>query len=201
MPVPSYGAMPLSKMFCLVRIMQVTAMLIIIGVTANFISIIVSTGVEAPKEIVGTLSVTCIATLYVAVSIGFYWSQANLGLLVMSGVDSLLLIAFIVVAVTVGKPLSFLNCYVVGKAASPAVDAHSVYAFTMSLAQNLNTVGSDLGLAHWAGATKSNCFQAKTIWGLSIALCILFTTSCVLLPTLFYKNKKASAPPKTVEEA
>jgi hypothetical protein len=104
------------------------------------------------------------------VSIGFYWAQANLGLLVMSGVDGLLLIAFIVVAVTVGKPLSFLNCYVIGKAASTAAEAQSAYAFTMSVAQNLNTMGSNLGLASWAGATKSNCFQSKTIWGLSIAL-------------------------------
>ena len=28
---------------------------------------------------------------------------------------------------------------------------------------------------------------------------ILFTTSCALLPTLWYKNKKATAVPKSVE--
>lgn len=87
----------------------------------------------------------------------------------MSGVDSLLLIAFIVVAVTVGKPLSFLNCYVIGKA-SKEVDAQSAYAFTTSVANNLNTFGSNLNLGNWAGATKANCFQTKTVWGLSIAL-------------------------------
>ncbi|KAF2186739.1 hypothetical protein K469DRAFT_706732 [Zopfia rhizophila CBS 207.26] len=197
MPVPSYGAMPLSKTFLLVRVLQVISMIIIIGMTANFVSMIVSTGIEPPKEFVGTLSVACIATLYVLVSIAFYWSEANLGLFVMSGVDSLLLIAFIVVAVTVGKPLSFLNCYVIGKASQEA-DAAAAYAFTMSVSQNLNTMGSKLNLGNWAGATKSNCFQSKAVWGLSIGLCILFTTSCVLLPTLFYKNKKANAP-KSVE--
>lgn len=200
MPVPSYGAMPLSKTFCLVRILQVLSMIIIIGITANFVSLIVSTGVEAPKEFVGTLSVTCIATLYVLVSVAFFWSQANLGLLVMSAVDSLLLIAFIVVAVTVGKPLSFLNCYVIGKASQQA-EAAAAYSFTMSVSQNLNTMGSRLGLGSWVGATKANCFQTKTIWGLSIALCILFTVSCILLPTLWYKNKKANPAPKSVEEA
>lgn len=87
----------------------------------------------------------------------------------MSAVDSLLLIAFIVVAVTMGKPISFLNCYVIGKA-DLATEAASAYAFTMSVAQNLNTIGSKLNLAHWAGTTKANCFQSKTIWGLSIAL-------------------------------
>ncbi|KAF2006322.1 hypothetical protein P154DRAFT_256930 [Amniculicola lignicola CBS 123094] len=194
MPVPSYGALPLSQLFCLVRIMQVLSMIIVIGLSSNFISLIVSVGIEPPQEFVGTLSVTCIATLYVLVSIAFYWSEANLGLFVMAGIDSLLLIAFIVVAVTVGKPLSFLNCYVIDKAASSQVEAQSAYAFTTAVANNLNAIGSKLNVAVWAGATKANCFQSKTIWGLSIALCILFTTSCVLLPTLFYKNKKANAP-------
>lgn len=63
MPVPSYGAMPLSKTFCFVRILQVLSMIIIIGISANFISMIVSTGVEAPKEFVGTLSVVGVLVL------------------------------------------------------------------------------------------------------------------------------------------
>lgn len=104
------------------------------------------------------------------ISIAFFWSQANLGLLVMAGVDSLLLIAFIVVAVTVGKPLSFLNCYVIGKV-SKEVDSAYAYAFTTSVAKNLNTMGADIrSMGHWAGVTKNNCFQAKTVWGMSIAL-------------------------------
>jgi hypothetical protein len=60
MPIPSYGAAPLSKMFCVVRIMQVISMIIIIGITSNFVSMIVSTGIEPPKEFVGTLSVVSV---------------------------------------------------------------------------------------------------------------------------------------------
>lgn len=60
MSVPSYGAMPLSKMFCLVRIMQVVTMIIIISIAANLVSLINSTGLEAPQEFVGALSVVCI---------------------------------------------------------------------------------------------------------------------------------------------
>ncbi|KAF1846296.1 uncharacterized protein K460DRAFT_386585 [Cucurbitaria berberidis CBS 394.84] len=198
MPVPSYGAMPLSKMFLMVRVLQAICMIIVIGITSNFVQMIVTTGVEPPKEFVGTLSVTCIATLYIMVSVGYYWSHANLGLLVMTGVDSLLLIAFIVCAVTLGKPMSFLNCYVIGKS-SKEVDAQYAYAFVTAAAQNLNTSGAGLDLRHWAGVTRTNCFQAKTVWGMAIALCILFTVSCTLLPTLWYKNKKPA--PKTVEEA
>ncbi|KAF1364322.1 hypothetical protein EJ07DRAFT_99051 [Lizonia empirigonia] len=200
MPVPSYGAMPLSKMFLLVRVLQALAMVIVIGICANFVQMIVVTGVEPPKEFVGTLSVTCIATLYIMVSVGYFYSFANLGLLVMAAVDSLLLIAFIVCAVTLGKPMSYLNCYVIGNA-SYDVDSASAYAFVAATTQNLNRAGSSLDMSHWAGATKSNCFQAKTVWGLSVALCILFTTSCALLPTLWYKNKKATPAPKYVEEA
>ncbi|KAF2440175.1 hypothetical protein P171DRAFT_435952 [Karstenula rhodostoma CBS 690.94] len=198
MPVPSYGAMPLSKTFLLVRIMQVISMVVIIGITSNFIGNIVNLGVEPPKEFVGTIIITCIAALYILVSVAYYWSDANLGLLVMAGADSLLLIAFIVVAVTVGKPVSYLNCYVIGKT-STEVDAAYAYAFTTSVKNNLNQMGDKLSLSHWAGVTRSNCFQAKAVWGLAIAMCILFTTSCAVLPTLWYKNKKATAVPKSVE--
>jgi len=103
------------------------------------------------------------------VSVGYYYSFANLGLLIMAGVDSLLLIAFIVCAVTLGKPMSYLNCYVIGNT-SYEVDSASAYAFVTSATQNLNQDGSNLDMTHWAGATKSNCFQAKTVWGLSVAL-------------------------------
>lgn len=57
MPVPSYGAMPLSKMFLAVRVLQAICMIIVIGITSNFVQMIVTTGVEPPKEFVGTLSV------------------------------------------------------------------------------------------------------------------------------------------------
>lgn len=183
MPVPSYGAMPLSKMFLLVRILQALCMVIVIAICSNFVQMIVVTGAETPKEFVGTLSVvsvssistsfqltrqTCVATLYIMVSVGYYYSFANLGLLVMAGIDSLLLIAFIVCAVTLGKPISYLNCYVIGKS-SYEVDAANAYAFVTSATQNMeHSSGSTVW--NWAGATKSNCFQGKTIWGLSIAL-------------------------------
>ncbi|EDU43312.1 MARVEL domain containing protein [Pyrenophora tritici-repentis] len=197
MPVPSYNAMPLSKMFVVVRGLQAICMILVIGICSNFVQMIVTTGVEPPKEFVGTLSVTCIAALYIIVSIGYYWSQANLGLLIMTGVDSLLLIAFIVCAVTLGKPMSFLNCYVIGKS-SAEIDAQYASAFVTATVENLNKSVSSLG--HWAGVTRSNCFQAKTVWGMAIALCILFTVSCALLPTLWYKNNMKK-PAKTVEEA
>ncbi|KAJ9621902.1 hypothetical protein H2203_006782 [Taxawa tesnikishii (nom. ined.)] len=194
MPVPSYGAEPLSKTFLIVRALSAVAMIGIIGMTANFVSEIVSSGVEAPKEIVGTLSVTCIAALYCLISIPFYYAQANLGLFVMGIIDSLLLLAFVVVSVVLGKPLSFLNCMALPNVSATA-DAQGAAAFVNSLTTNLGKSGSTLGYWVWANSTRVNCFETKAIWGLCIALCILFTCSCILLPTLWYKSKRAGLIP------
>lgn len=156
---------------------------------------------------------TSIAALYCLLSIPFYWGPANVGLFVMTAIDSLLLLAFIVVAVTVGKPLSFLNCYLV-KNTSATTDALSAYNLVTSLSSQIRA-GGKLNLLDWAHATRANCFETKTMWGLSIALwyvcsaavagvslwltehSILFTTSMVLLPTLFFKQRKAGGPPKS----
>ncbi|KAF2840892.1 hypothetical protein M501DRAFT_1010086 [Patellaria atrata CBS 101060] len=193
--IPSYGAAPLSATFLIVRVLALISMVTIVGLMSDFVSKMVTSNKEPPKEVVGALSVTCIATLYTLVSISFYWAQANLGLLVMAGLDGLILIAWIVVAVSLGKPLSYLNCYVIGDA-SAAADAQAAYAFAASITDNINVSGSKSQWELLASTTKTNCFESKAAWGLSIALCILFTTSCALLPTLFMKNKKANAPAK-----
>ena len=64
------------------------------------------------------------------------------------------------------QPLSYLNCFAIAKSSS-ASDAQSAYAFAMAVSQNVNKSGNFLV---WIGATRSNCFQSKTLWGLSIAL-------------------------------
>lgn len=108
------------------------------------------------------------AALYCLVSVPFYWATANLGLFVMAVVDGLILIAFIVVASTVGKPLSFMNCYRIPNNVN-INNAESAYQLVNSLAETVKS-GGKLGLWTWASATKSNCLETKTIWGLSIAL-------------------------------
>jgi len=57
MPIPDYGAAPLAKTFMLVRGLSLLAMVCIVGLTANFVSEIISTNVDPPKEIVGTLTI------------------------------------------------------------------------------------------------------------------------------------------------
>ncbi|KAK4543342.1 hypothetical protein LTR36_005701 [Oleoguttula mirabilis] len=193
MPVPDYGAAPLAKTFMLVRGLSLLAMVCIVGLTANFVSEIVSTNVDPPREIVGTLAITCLAALYCLISIPFFYSRANLGLFIMAGLDAALLLAFVVVSVILGKPLSFLNCMIVANG-NAAANAQSASAFTQSLTSNLGKSGSTLGLENWAGSTRLNCFETKAIWGLCISLCILLTCSSLLLPTLYFKAKRAGVP-------
>lgn len=57
MAVPDYGAAPLAKFFLMVRILSLIAMVCIVGITANFVSEIVSTNVEPPREVVATLAI------------------------------------------------------------------------------------------------------------------------------------------------
>lgn len=59
MPVPSYGALPLSETFLCIRGLSLVAMVGIVGLTANFVAAINSVGIEPPRDIVGTLSIVC----------------------------------------------------------------------------------------------------------------------------------------------
>ena len=86
----------------------------------------------------------------------------------MTGIDSLLLIAFIVVSVVLGKPVSFLNCMAL-PSSSNAQDSGNSAAWVASLVNNIKH-GSTLKLFVWAGSTKMNCLETKAIWGFCIAL-------------------------------
>ena len=83
--------------------------------------------------------------------------------LINAGMDGMLLIAVIVVAVVVGKPLSYLDCQAIGSSDMMS----SAYDFTTSLGSNLDQNG---GYINWVGATKSSCLEMKAVWGLSIAM-------------------------------
>ncbi|KAK0258078.1 hypothetical protein B0A54_07139 [Friedmanniomyces endolithicus] len=176
MPVPDYGAAPLAKTFMLVRGLALFAMVCIVGLTANFVA-----------------EITCLAALYCMISIPFFYARANLGLFIMAGLDALLCLAFAIVAVILGRPLSFLNCMIIADG-NAAANAQSATAFAQSLASASGANGSILGLQNWAASTKINCFETKAIWGLCIALCILFTCSSFILPTLWLKARRAGVP-------
>ncbi|KAL1954005.1 hypothetical protein VTO42DRAFT_1826 [Malbranchea cinnamomea] len=190
---PNHGALGMA--FKAARVLQAVCMIAIVGMTANFIAQMVSSGASPPDVLVATLSVVCIAVLYCAVTFILYMDNL-LPFLVITGLDSLHLIAVIVVAVVVGKPLSYLNCSVIGEITGDSVSA---YSFTSALGNSLAKDGGKISYANWIGASKANCLEMKAIWGLTIALCILFALSATCTACLWRKER--SALPKNFNEA
>jgi hypothetical protein len=205
MSAPKFGA--LGATFTVVRAMEAVCLISIIGMTANFIAEMVSSNQSPPHVLIGTLSVvrspslpslllihstniptqTCIAVLYVLITYILY-HDSLLPFLVSCALDSLLLIAVIVVAVTVGKPLSYLDC-----AALPNTGTTSSF---------LESVGMNMGKVNywvWAGADKTTCYEMKAIWGLSIALCILFAVGSIVSVCLWKLISTGNAAPKEVD--
>ena len=180
MPIPTYGAAPLSTTFLCVRVMQVVSLIIMLGLAGNAVNQMAMQNFDPSREIVGTISIVrlpsprpshaktvqaSIVTLYTLVSIAFYWSVANLGLFVMAGADALILVAFIVVSVVVGKPVSHVNCYNLSLA-GPQVGMNLVDI----LSQVATTGSGSMPLGVWNTVSKGNCFETKAIWGMAIAL-------------------------------
>ncbi|KAI9861379.1 MAG: hypothetical protein M1813_005276 [Trichoglossum hirsutum] len=195
MPAPKFGALGMA--FVVTRGLQIACLIAIIGLTANFISDMVAKSTTPPNVLVGTISVTSIATIYCFITCILYHDNI-LPFLINTGIDSLLLIAVIVVAVTVGKPLSYLNCQTISTGFN---HSDSSYTFTASIGSNLNKVAVSNGKVNynlWMGTAKSTCLEMKSIWGLSIALCILFSFSAISSALLW---RRAKAVPKSVDDA
>jgi hypothetical protein len=162
MQIPHYGAHPLSLTFLTVRILQLISITVILGLTGNFINSMVMANFAPSATIIGTIAIASIVALYTLITIPFYMSHANLGLYIMAGLDGAMLLAWIIVSVVVGKPVSYLNCYYPGQTSNGHV--------LVDILANINKDGASLDLESWAGLNKANCFETKAIWGFSIAL-------------------------------
>lgn len=113
-----------------------------------------------------------------------------LPLLISTGADGLCLVAVIVVACVVGKPVSYLSC--------PALpDKGNTANFIRSLFLNLGR----RDYFEWADPDKASCLELKAVWGLSICLCILYFISAVASACLWKRIEgDAGRPaPKDVE--
>jgi len=171
----NYGSLGFS--FTITRALQAVCLICILGMAANFIGEINAVDQAPPQVLIGTLSVVVIAIIYLAVSYLLYF-ESMLPFLISTACDSLVLIGLIVVAVTVGKPLSYLDC--------PALDNVGVTAaFVESAIDNISKVN----YYFWVGASKTACYEMKAIWGFSIALCVLFAFSSIISVCMWKKQK------------
>ena len=159
---PDYGA--LGTTFKITRAMQAASMIAIIGMAANFIAEMISAQVTPPAVLIGTLSVVCIAVLYCVITV-ILFLDGILSFLINTAIDGLFLVALVVVAVVVGKPLSYADCKVIGEMSSTS---SSAYDFTAALTSMSNN--GKIDYAQWIGISKSTCLEMKSIWGLSVAL-------------------------------
>ncbi|KYK57460.1 hypothetical protein DCS_04469 [Drechmeria coniospora] len=179
---PAPGALGLT--FTAMRAMQAVALITIIGLTSNFISELETAQYEAPSALVGTLVVSCLAAVYVTINYILYW-DSMLPLLISAGADILCLVAFIVVACVIGKPVSYLSC-------SRFSDDGKMAWYIQSLFPNL---GRKDRYFTWVDSPKASCLKMKSIWGLSICLCILFLVSSVVSACLWKRIKGACSRP------
>ncbi|KAI9925783.1 hypothetical protein MW887_005589 [Aspergillus wentii] len=164
MPSNKYGV--IGATFQVARIFQACSLIAVIGMTANFIAEIVSSSANPPGVFIGTLSVTCIAVIYCAISFILFLDDI-LPFLACAIMDGLFLIAVIVVAVIIGRPLSYLRCDVI---ANITGENSTAYAFATNLDSYLAHIGGKVNYKNWIGASRGVCLEAKSIWGLSIAL-------------------------------
>ncbi|PYH64128.1 uncharacterized protein BO88DRAFT_351827 [Aspergillus vadensis CBS 113365] len=178
----------LGATFVCARIIQLCSLIAIIGLTANFIAEIVSNGATPPAIFIGTITVTSIAVIYSFITTILFLDNI-LHFLIAAILDTLLLIAVIVVSVIIGKPLSYLQC---NKLSSDGSSGSSAYTFATHLSSYLEDLsGGTVNYTAWIGASKSVCLEAKSIWGLCIAMCIMFFFSGVC-GLVLWRQKKAA---------
>ncbi|OBR09841.1 hypothetical protein CH63R_05533 [Colletotrichum higginsianum IMI 349063] len=202
---PRLGA--LGHTFTAMRAMQFASLVAIIGMVSNFISEINAADATSPPVLVGTLVIVssrnlrivslffntnnarpqaCVATLYITITYILYYDNM-LPLLLATGADSALLVAVIVVACLLGKPLSYLECAALPRSGSTA-------HFMASVTANINTGSAGvLSYLVWVGADQRTCYAIKAVWGLSIALCVLFAFSAITAVCLWRRVKLAPA--------
>ncbi|RJE20524.1 hypothetical protein PHISCL_07140 [Aspergillus sclerotialis] len=177
----------LGATFHIARAFQGCSLIAIIGMTANFIAQIVSANATPPNILIGTIAVTCVAVIYCVIT-SILMIDNILPFLACAILDLLVLIALIVVAVIIGKPLSYLKCGSLHLPSDEDGDS-SALAFTTHLKSYLNKAGEKIDYINWIGASKAVCLEGKAIWGLCIALCILFFFSAVCAVCLWKRKK------------
>ncbi|KAK6076419.1 hypothetical protein SCUP234_07153 [Seiridium cupressi] len=196
---PQLGALGVT--FTALRAAQLLSLLTIIGLVANFINEIVSAQRDAPDVLIGTLVVASTASLYIAITYILYY-DGLLPLLITGVFDFLLLIATIVVAATIGKPLSKLTCESLPVAGTSTIASGSqVFVASSSGVTYRNVLTKAVDYFTFVAVDQPHCYEIKAVWGLSISLCVLFAFSTIICVGLWrrVKSANAAAAPKDIE--
>jgi len=178
------------------RAMQFASLITVIGLVSYFINEITTASRAPPSELVGTLTVAVTAVIYVVITYILYY-DTMLPLLLTAILDGLLLIASIVVASLLGKPLSSLNC-----APIPVADRDDLTRFWATATYpipNAVVLTKTLPYTTFVAVDGTTCYQIKAVWGFSIALCVLFAFSSLVCVGLWHRINQQASNRKDIE--
>lgn len=193
---PQLGALGVA--FTSFRALQFFSLVAVIGLTANFVNEIVEAQRETPDVLIGTLTVASTAALYVAISYILYY-DGLLPLLISACMDLCLLVALIVVAATIGMPLSLLTCKALPEKMPSAISSGITMVSTAQGITYRNVLGKAVNYFAFVATDRAHCYEVKAIWGLSIALCVLFAFSGIVCVGLWRRVKTMAGAPKDIE--
>jgi len=135
------------------------------------------------------------AVIYAVITYILYYDNM-LPLLLTGCLDGLLLIASIVVASLVGKPLSMLNCAALSSS-SPLTGTSFYSSASPQIRSSILT--KTLSYPTFVTLDQTTCYEIKAVWGMSIALCVLFAFSALVCVGLWQRVRREAAPAKDIE--
>lgn len=126
--------------------------------------------------------------IYVVITYILYYDNM-LPLLFTAILDGVLLVASIVVAALIGKPLSMLNC----KALPPQTDASfGTYSTALPFPTRAVSITKTLSYFTFVAVDQPTCYKIKAVWGLAISLCVLFSFSLLVCVGLWQRVRRES---------
>ena len=126
------------------------------------------------------------AVIYVVITYILYYDNM-LPLLFTAILDGILLIASIVVAALIGKPLSMLNCAALPAQADPTF---STYSTALPFPTRAVNITKTLSYFSFVAVDQPTCYKIKAVWGLAISLCVLFSFSLLVCVGLWQRVRK-----------
>ncbi|KAK4223683.1 hypothetical protein QBC38DRAFT_372649 [Podospora fimiseda] len=168
---------PLGVIFLVLRLCIFGFLIATLALFANGMNRIAATHqARPPAEILGGITVSTIACIYVVTTFILY--QVNWMPHLLTGIiDTLFFIASIVVAALLGKRFPKLNCGTL---------LPTKYDLATHLKHNQNKYSA------FVTFDKQSCNDSKAVWGIYIALCLLFLVSAPVCVALWNRVRRDS---------
>jgi len=121
------------------------------------------------------------------------YDETHLSYIITASIDAFFLIPFIVIAAVLGQPLSYTTCSDLPKAGPDGGNNTTTTLNTLLAAPAGADAGSQMSYQTFTQAEQGTCLQLNAVWGLSIALCVLYAVSAVAAAFLFIGQRRAAA--------